>query len=310
MGKLVDMAGQRFGRLIVLERKENTRHKKATWFCRCGCGQEKQVIGGDLQSGKTRSCGCLQQESRASHPPPPTPLVPMIGRRFGRLRAIMEMRRQKGVIYWLCQCDCGGASIVGGPSLRRGYTKSCGCYKDHFIKQIKDIGAQRFGRLITINMVGCENGTAMWLCKCDCGEQLKVRAVGLRSGHTQSCGCLLIDIKREAMTGANNPGWKGGVDDTARQIRCSHEYVRWKLSVWRRDEKSCQKCHQAKNRMVAHHMMGFAEYPDGRFDVDNGVTFCRDCHLEYHKLYGFRNSTREKTIEFLNNNLPLIKAAS
>lgn len=62
---LIDLTGQRFGRLTVIERAENTRSyytTRPTWRCRCDCGNEAIVIGENLKRGGTRSCGCLRVE--------------------------------------------------------------------------------------------------------------------------------------------------------------------------------------------------------------------------------------------------------
>ncbi len=59
--------GRTFGRLSVINRLENHISKGGTtfskWLCRCVCGNDVLVIGIDLKSGKTRSCGCLHNES-------------------------------------------------------------------------------------------------------------------------------------------------------------------------------------------------------------------------------------------------------
>lgn len=61
MGKLIDLTGQRFGRLVVLGRAEkNTHTGHPMWHCLCDCGEETIVFGGDLRRGHTLSCGCLQ----------------------------------------------------------------------------------------------------------------------------------------------------------------------------------------------------------------------------------------------------------
>ena len=65
MGKLVDLTGQKFGRLTVIERAENKergRGKQACWLCACECGSTKVISGYNLRSGRTKSCGCLQIE--------------------------------------------------------------------------------------------------------------------------------------------------------------------------------------------------------------------------------------------------------
>ena len=57
--------GTRFGRLIVMARA-GRKNGQATWRCRCSCGTEVVVAGGNLrkQSKPTRSCGCLNDETR------------------------------------------------------------------------------------------------------------------------------------------------------------------------------------------------------------------------------------------------------
>lgn len=62
MSKLVDITGIRFGRLLVLKRAGVAPVRKVTWLCKCDCGKEVIVRGGDLHSLNTRSCGCLNRE--------------------------------------------------------------------------------------------------------------------------------------------------------------------------------------------------------------------------------------------------------
>lgn len=62
MPKLIDLTGQRFGRLVVIERCGSDKRKHAMWRCRCDCGREAVVQGSCLIS-RTRSCGCLQKEA-------------------------------------------------------------------------------------------------------------------------------------------------------------------------------------------------------------------------------------------------------
>lgn len=57
-----------------------------------------------------------------------------------------------------------------------------------------DLIDQSFGRLIVNSFAGThDNKSAMWLCACECGDKVIVRGADLRSGHTQSCGCLKRD---------------------------------------------------------------------------------------------------------------------
>lgn len=60
--RVVDLTGRVFGRLEVLERAHRGRTGKHYWRCRCSCGKESFVQGGNLKSGGVKSCGCVQYE--------------------------------------------------------------------------------------------------------------------------------------------------------------------------------------------------------------------------------------------------------
>ena len=60
MGKIVDLTGERFGRLVVIER--DTTKKGSYWKCRCDCGNICSIRADHLKRVETISCGCVQKE--------------------------------------------------------------------------------------------------------------------------------------------------------------------------------------------------------------------------------------------------------
>jgi len=60
----MDLIGQRFARLLVVERLPNTTAGARRWRCRCDCGTLSTVTTGCLRSGNTNSCGCLARDLR------------------------------------------------------------------------------------------------------------------------------------------------------------------------------------------------------------------------------------------------------
>lgn len=64
MSHIIDLTGQRFGRLVVIEKDENRNGKStnAYWKCKCDCGNEVSVISKSLRNGETKSCGCYRSE--------------------------------------------------------------------------------------------------------------------------------------------------------------------------------------------------------------------------------------------------------
>ena len=63
--RIIDISGQRFGRLVVLSFSHINNGRIAVWNCKCDCGKEKAVPGKSLRSGESTSCGCFGAEQRA-----------------------------------------------------------------------------------------------------------------------------------------------------------------------------------------------------------------------------------------------------
>jgi hypothetical protein len=61
MSKMIDITGQKFGRLLVVSRADN-KGTRAMWNCICDCGNHKIIAGRELRNGKTISCGCFRDE--------------------------------------------------------------------------------------------------------------------------------------------------------------------------------------------------------------------------------------------------------
>lgn len=65
MAALIDISGRQFGRLTVISRAPNSRHRFTMWRCRCTCGKETVVWSRHLRRGVTNSCGCLRGDLMA-----------------------------------------------------------------------------------------------------------------------------------------------------------------------------------------------------------------------------------------------------
>lgn len=116
-------------------------------------------------------------------------LIDLTGQKFGYLTVLERDFSKKGKVYWLCQCDCGNTISVRGDSLKKGYTKTCGCSK------INDLTGQKFGRLMVLRQdFSKKDRTIYWICKCDCGNIVSVKGSSLKSHNTKSCGCLQKEI--------------------------------------------------------------------------------------------------------------------
>lgn len=83
--------------------------------------------------------------------------------------------------------------------------------------------------------------------------------------------------------GNKHPGWKGGITPYAIKLRNSDEYKLWRSRVFERDGWTCQTCQKKGIYLEAHHKIPFCkllktEFEYLIFDMDNGVTLCKNCH--------------------------------
>lgn len=124
-----DLQGQRFGRLVAIERAPNQLSprkgyikRKRFWTCQCDCGNIVAIDQQNLLGGKTRSCGCLQKEEASARF-----CKDMTGKQFGFLTVLQREGRKGSQATWLCQCECGNQVVVTGNLLRNGGVQSCGC---------------------------------------------------------------------------------------------------------------------------------------------------------------------------------------
>lgn len=67
MSRFIDLSGERFNRLIVLCRVENSKNGQTRWKCKCDCGNETIVSSSNLKNNSVKSCGCLRYEPHNTH---------------------------------------------------------------------------------------------------------------------------------------------------------------------------------------------------------------------------------------------------
>ena len=80
--------------------------------------------------------------------------------------------------------------------------------------------------------------------------------------------------------GKNNPNWKGGRSPENKRVRMSADFKEWRRKVFERDNYTCQDCRQRGGELHPDHIKQFAYFPELRFELSNGRTLCRKCHLK------------------------------
>lgn len=191
-----DVTGQRFGNLVGIRKIENASRTK--WLFKCDCGNEVEAYLVNVTSGRTKSCG--KKCGLKNHPYEGRKTLgfrgDLTGQRFGRLLVLEQLADKDRYTQFLCQCDCGEKTIVKGSNLKYGTTKSCGCLHRELSgkSSFDDLTSRRFGKLVVVSQAPSRYDKIHWQCLCDCGKETIVSTSGLKSGHTQSCGCYQDEV--------------------------------------------------------------------------------------------------------------------
>lgn len=100
---------------------------------------------------------------------------------------------------------------------------------------------------------------------------------GMRKGLAD--GSLRIKLSA-ARQGIPLENWKGFTSDWGKKIGKTPEWKQWRISVFRRDKFICVLCNKKGCKLLdPHHILRKKEHPNLIYDIDNGVTLCRPCHL-------------------------------
>lgn len=106
-------------------------------------------------------------------------------------------------------------------------------------------------------------------------------------------------VKQRVKEGRHNT-YKGGITPFYKKIRNCFENVLWRNFVFMRDDYTCQKCGRIGGNLKGHHIFSVNKFLNLIFYKENGITFCKECHNEFHKKYSKGNNNLKQLIEFLN----------
>lgn len=233
-------------------------------------------------------------------------LINLIGTQFGKLIVIDRVFDKPKQTRWLCKCDCGNETIVYSRNLRGGFTKSCGCYNHSEEWKVEHKkGLEKFGVRLGKNHPKWNGGKDKIICV-ECGKEFLDYKTNNRILCSKKCAGKYQGRQR---LGENSHFWKNGkpkcVDcaktltgyGSVRCMKCAgifkrinqfledkrecNRYKIWRKDVYQRDNWKCRIGDKnCSGRIIAHHILGWASYPELRYEVNNGITLC----LAHHPL--------------------------
>ena len=312
-----EFIGKRYGRWSILSESINkSKDGRKQVYCLCDCGTQKDVILKNIIRGISTSCGCYKSELTSK-----LFSIDESGNQYGNLTVLSKIgTNEDAKTTWLCKCSCGKTLEVVGKALRNGHKISCPecSILRRAASFMKNYDGERYGRLTVVcrSVSDVKKST----CKCDCGTILDISTCSLVQGLTKSCGCYLRDkaasieqrVKRSAQKqGIPVTAWTKFKQPATKRLRGSLRYKQWRDAVYARDNYTCQRCGRrsmagAPCKLNAHHILNFKNHISKRFDVNNGITFCYNCHSQkikgsFHNLYGTHNNTKRQLTEYLES---------
>lgn len=286
-------SGLSFEKLITVGLTEIIEGREI-WTCYCECGQYTLVQAKSLTGKNSRSCGCLKTllcrtEKVQKMWKSQTPKEDLSGRKFGKVTVTSFSHKNKSHSYfWNCLCDCGNKTIKTRTSLLYRNC-SCGCTNKTLLQ---DFTGKQLGLITVINKAPSriifrkntkkQFSETIWNCLCGCGRKIQLPMMVVKRGTKTHCGCLTTPSKKHKRS-INPLNYK------------------WVKTVYLRDSYTCQITLKTKSpqfKIDAHHLFNYNNYPDLRYEINNGITISSVLHRLFHVLYGNKNNTSEQFEEF------------
>jgi len=107
-----------------------------------------------------------------------------------------------------------------------------------------------------------------------CGKHFKAPPIRLMQGMGKYCSinCYMIDHANPHIT-----------NEDRERTRRIEGYNEWRISVFKRDNFTCQHCGSSiGGSLNAHHIIPYAKDKSLRLEISNGITLCKDCHMKEH----------------------------
>lgn len=92
---------------------------------------------------------------------------------------------------------------------------------------------------------------------------------------------LHYSIWNKGIRGKDSHSWKGADKCVYKHYKTA-DYIEWRTKVFTRDDYTCLNCGARGVVLHPHHIKSYTNFPDSRYDIDNGVTLCVPCHHIVH----------------------------
>ncbi|HEC63774.1 MAG TPA: hypothetical protein ENI23_00605 [bacterium] len=129
--------------------------------------------------------------------------------------------------------------------------------------------------------------------QCKCGELGEKIWDDIKGGQEPLCTSC-ARLKMGQLKGPNHPRWNPNLSEEARAFGWTAESAKWSRAILRAADWTCQLCNKRGTNLSAHHLFNSADHPDKKYDRNNGISICREHHLDFHSIHGYGNNTPEQ----------------
>ena len=290
--KRVDLTGQKFGMLTVVERT-NRKNSSGEYYhkCLCECGNTKEVIGSRLKLQKVKSCGCLRKVGEGE----------IIGRKSGRLTIIerTDRRNTQGAAYYKAVCECGNTRDVLISQITQGSAKSCGCGNSEAFKARNDA-------MFAAKRAAYIDGDKKKCKRCSEWKPLDAFMVNRRSYMGRGPLCRECNNIVSGEWHHNNKDRHTAIEHN-RNARKNNNGGKYTAAEWNelleRYDNTCLRCGRNDVPMTVDHVIPVSK--GGTNSIDNIQPLCKSCNssknakaVDFRPIYdAFKNQVQSTKIE-------------
>jgi hypothetical protein len=111
-------------------------------------------------------------------------------------------------------------------------------------------------------------------------ESAKKRRIHGHAGHKHTDETKRkLSLISSSKVGEKASNWQGGKTKANLLLRWSKKNKDFRKSIFERDDFTCQDCGATGVYLEAHHIRPWRDYPELRYEVSNGITLCKPCHI-------------------------------
>ena len=127
--KKIDLTGDVYGRLsVIADDGSRSNTGRVLWLCECSCGNRVYVQSQNLKNGRTKSCGCLNDDKRRER------FKDLSGTETDNFKIIDRAYSKNQRVWWNCICKhCGNHIELQSNQIER--YSSCGCKHNRSTKE-------------------------------------------------------------------------------------------------------------------------------------------------------------------------------